>query len=258
MKVSALQKNRKGGFTLIELMVVIAILAALGAIGGTAVLSHLKDGDKQMAKSNLKSVHTILQQFKIDHGNYPCDDTADEITEKNDGNLNFGPITGNTANDYLRQVFYDSNKNQSEKPFFAKLGSDKLTMNKEGDNKVAKGRALEAKENAMAYVMRKNPDEPERKLPVVNQTAPLAFCGVYPSATAYTGNAIDFDLVSFGGEAYILGAGGDVTTITPTVKPGNENVGVFAGKDADDSLFPQIPSTGEDTSPNYLILSPAF
>ena len=117
MKVSALKKTK--GFTLIELMVVIAILAALAAIGYGPIIDHMNDGDRQMASSNLKSLHTVLQGFKTDHGSFPCDATAERLQEEKP-DLNFGSLTGDNSNAYFRQVYYSAS-NVSEKPFFAKI-----------------------------------------------------------------------------------------------------------------------------------------
>ena len=101
MKVTAL--NKKKGFTLIELMVVIGILAALASIGYGPILDHMNDGDRQKANSNLKSLHTVLQGFKSDNGSYPCDSTAERLQEEKP-ELNFGALTGDNSNAYFRQV----------------------------------------------------------------------------------------------------------------------------------------------------------
>ncbi len=256
MKVSALRKNRKGGFTLIELMVVIAILASLAAIGSGPILEHLNDGDRQQASSNLKSVFTILQQFRTDHNNFPCDTTAEEIME-NTPELGFGPVTGSTSNDYLRQVFYDSQKNKSEKPFYAKLNVAGRSV-QEGDEKRAKGQALQHKENAMGYVMRKNPDDPNMKLGVINTTSPLAICGVYPSATPYSGNELAFDMSSFRGHAFLLSVDGSVRDLEDNLKKdeANEEKGRYVDKKGNPgTIFPE-DDNGNDTSDRYIVLSP--
>ncbi|MBQ3241194.1 MAG: prepilin-type N-terminal cleavage/methylation domain-containing protein [Akkermansia sp.] len=256
MKVSALQKNRKSGFTLIELMVVIAILVSLAAIGSGPVLDHLNDGERQKASSNLKSVFTILQQFKSDHNNFPCDTTAEEIMERYP-ELNFGPVTGSTSNDYLRQVFYDSQKNKSEKPFFAKLNVAGKTVH-EGDEKRAKGQALQRGENGMAYIVRKNPDDPNMKLGVIETTSPLAICGVYPSATPYAGNELAFDMSSFRGHAFLLSVDGSVKDLEMNLAKdeSNSEKGFYVDKQGKrSSIFPE-DDNGNDPSANFIILTP--
>ena len=257
MKVSALQKNRKGGFTLIELMVVIAILAALASIGYGPIIDHMNDGDRQKASSNLKSMYTILQQFRTDHNNYPCDTTAEEIMESNP-ELGFGPVTGSTSNDYLRQVFYDSQKNKSEKPFFAKLNVASKGIAQEGDEKRAKGQALQRGENAMGYILRKNPDDPNMKLAVIDTTSPLAICGVYPSATPYAGNELAFDMSSFRGHAFLLSVDGSVKDLENNLQkdPNNSEKGIYVDKQSKpSSIFPE-DDNGNDTAPNYIVLTP--
>lgn len=256
MKVSALQKNRKSGFTLIELMVVIAILGALAAIGYGPILDHMNDGERQKASSNLKSVFTILQQFKTDHNNFPCDTTAEEIMERHP-ELGFGPVTGSTSNDYLRQVFYDSQKNKTEKPFYAQLNVAGKTIH-EGDEKRAKGQALQRGENAMGYILRKNPDDPNMKLGVIETTSPLAICGVYPSATPYAGNELAFDMASFRGHAFLLSVDGSVKDLEKNLKKveGHSEKGSYVDKQGNPStIFPE-DDYGNDTAASYIILTP--
>ena len=253
MKVSALQKNRKSGFTLIELMVVIAILGTLAAIGYGPIIEHMNDGDRQQASSNLKSVYTILQQFKTDHGSFPCDPTGEMLREEKP-DATFGEVMGSTSNDYYRQVFYDSQKNKSEKPFFAKINVAGKMIQKEGDDKRANGKTLERGENAMAYVMRKNPDDPNQKLSVIETTSPLAICGLYPSATPYAGNQVAFDMSSFRGHVFMLSVDGSVKDLEKSLEKAQGNAEKGQLK-ADSSIFPESDE-GVDTSAEFLVLSP--
>ena len=252
MKVSALKKKK--GFTLIELMVVIAILAALASIGYGPILDHLNDGDRQKANSNLKSLHTMLQGFKTDNGSYPCDSTAERLQEEKP-DLNFGALTGDTSNAYFRQVYYAS-ENVSEKPFFAKVECNGLSVQKEGDEKLANGAALSRGENAMAYVMRKNNDDPTMKDGVTKSNAPLAICGIYPSVTPYSGDTVAFDGESFRGHAFLLTCDGAVKDLERDLTEDETSDGgkyiLASGK----SIFPETKK-GRSTADGYVVLSPA-
>lgn len=250
MKVSAL--NKKKGFTLIELMVVIAILAALASIGYGPIIDHMNDGDRQKASSNLKSLHTVLQQFKTDNGSYPSDSTAERLQEEKP-DLNFGNLTGDTSNSYFRQIYYTPS-NVSEKPFFAKVSCNGLNVMQEGDEKLANGAALSRGENAMAYVMRKNSEDPAIKDGVSKSNAPLAICGIYPSTTPYSGDQLAFDGTSFRGHAFVLSCDGSVKDLERDLEEdenGEDKYTLAKGK----SLFPETKK-GRSTADGYLVLSP--
>lgn len=251
MKVSALKKNRKG-FTLIELMVVIAILAALASIGYGPILDHMNDGDRQKASSNLKSLHTLLQQFKTDNGSYPCDSTGDQLMEEKP-DFNFGELKGDTSNAYFRQVYYTTS-NTSEKPFFAKINCAGKVVAQEGDEKLANGAALTRGENAMAYVMRKDAQDETMKAGVNKTNAPLAICGIYPSSTPYQGDSVAFDMSSFRGHAFLLACDGSVKDLDGDLEEdeNDEEKGIMpAGK----SIFPET-KRGKSTAGQYIVLSP--
>ncbi len=247
MKVSALKKKK--GFTLIELMVVIAILATLAAIGSGPILDHLNDGDRQMASSNLKSLHTMLQQFKTDNGSFPCDATAETLQE-NKPDYNFGELKGNTSNAYYRQLFYDS-RNVSEKPFFAKINCNGKMVSANGDDKIANGAALGRGENGMGYVLM-NGDE--GMIGVDKSNAPLAICGVYPTATPYNGTKVDFDMKSFRGHVFVLTVDGSVNDIQGSLSEDDEDEEkghLSEGKE----IFPETRK-GKATADKYSVLAP--
>ena len=66
--------NSKSGFTLIEIMVVVIIIAALAGM----VLPHLMDKPDQakadIARADIRSINTALKLFKLDTGKYPAGD----------------------------------------------------------------------------------------------------------------------------------------------------------------------------------------
>lgn len=65
------QLNNRGGFTLIEIMVVIVILAMLAAIVGPKLMGRTDDAKLTDAKVQIKNVETALKFYKLDNGVYP-------------------------------------------------------------------------------------------------------------------------------------------------------------------------------------------
>lgn len=252
MKIRNTKKSRKGGFTLIELMVVIAILAALASIGYAPILDHMNDGDRQKANSNLKSIYTLMQQFRMDNGSYPCDSTAERLQEDNT-DRDFGELKGDHSNAYFRQLFY-KNGVESEKPFFAKVSTNGLNVTKEGDERIANGQALRPGENAMSYVMRRDPQDDTVKAPVTKSNAPLAMCSVYPSKTPYSGDKVVFDVTSFRGHLFVLSCDGSVSDREDDIQESEENEDMGVLK-PEKSLFPET-KRGRSTAQEYLVLTP--
>ena len=66
------QKQRRGGFTLIELMIVIAIIAILAAILVPNFIRARAQGQLTACKSNLKNIGTAMEMYSTDWGGkYP-------------------------------------------------------------------------------------------------------------------------------------------------------------------------------------------
>lgn len=65
----------ESGFTLLELLVVLAILGLLAAIVGPQVIRYLGSSKTQTAQVQVKNVAASLQLFRLDAGRYP---TAEE------------------------------------------------------------------------------------------------------------------------------------------------------------------------------------
>lgn len=65
---------KKSGFTLIELIIVMAILAVLASIGVSAFTTTQKKSRDSGRKANLKAIATALEYYYNDKGKYPPDD----------------------------------------------------------------------------------------------------------------------------------------------------------------------------------------
>jgi len=71
-----LRRSDKRGFTLIELMVVIAILALLGGMVMPRVIGRLRQAKPQKAKIDIKQIGLALDMYAADNGQYPTTEQA--------------------------------------------------------------------------------------------------------------------------------------------------------------------------------------
>lgn len=62
------------GFTLIEMMVVLAIIGTLALLVGPSVLKHVSDANTTTAKSQLEIFAVALDAYRLDVGRYPTTD----------------------------------------------------------------------------------------------------------------------------------------------------------------------------------------
>jgi general secretion pathway protein G len=68
-------KSGEAGFTLVELLVVLAILVLLATYVGPRVIGYLGSSRTQSAKVQIESLASALELFRLDTGRYP---TAEE------------------------------------------------------------------------------------------------------------------------------------------------------------------------------------
>src|SRR5215469_11959571 len=74
MRNAKIHSNRNRGFTLVELMLVMLILAILAAVVVPRIAGHSEDAKKAAAKTDIANIDTSLDQFEVDCGRYPSGD----------------------------------------------------------------------------------------------------------------------------------------------------------------------------------------
>jgi prepilin-type N-terminal cleavage/methylation domain-containing protein len=136
------------GFTLVELLVVIVIIAALAGLTAPQVIKMKKKGDLAEATSNARQLGLGLTQFDADVGGYPDDDSV-EAVEALTGESSSVKLNGTNSNDYFRQLVV-SGVVDSEQPFFART-----TYIKSKPDDLMKGNELlKAGEVGFGYIMK--------------------------------------------------------------------------------------------------------
>ena len=95
--------NNRGGFTLIEIMVVIVILAMLAAIVGPKLMGRTDDAKVTDAQVQIKNIETALKLYKLDNGSYPS-------TEQGLGALVAKPTVGVIPKSYKEGGYLESKK----------------------------------------------------------------------------------------------------------------------------------------------------
>jgi len=63
--------GRRGGFTLIEIMVVVAVIAVLGALVAPNVFRHLGAAKDTTARAQMEMIGAALDAYRLDNGRYP-------------------------------------------------------------------------------------------------------------------------------------------------------------------------------------------
>ena len=103
------------GFTLVELLVVIVIIAALAGLTAPMVIRQRKKADQTEAVNNARQIGIALFEFETEYGSFPDDATASQVEKATETTK----VAGLTANDRFRQLIR-SGIAQSEAMFYAK------------------------------------------------------------------------------------------------------------------------------------------
>ncbi len=108
------------GFTLVELLVVIVIIAALAGLTAPMVIRQRKKADQTEATSNARQIGLALFEFETAYGSFMDSTTATSVTP----NTNQLTLGNSSSNDYFRQLIA-ADISQSEAMFYAKAAYTK-------------------------------------------------------------------------------------------------------------------------------------
>src|SRR5690349_12491526 len=87
-----LSSRRAGGFTLLELMVVVVIIGVLAALIAPAVLERAEQAKVTAARTDVSNLMNALKLYRLDNGRYPTSEQGlDSLVNKPTN----GPIPGN-------------------------------------------------------------------------------------------------------------------------------------------------------------------
>lgn len=192
-------KTRRG-FTLVELLVVIVIIAALAGLTAPMVIRQRKKADQTEAVNNARQIGLALFEFETEYGSFPDDLTAETVKANTETAL----VGGKKANDRFRQLMR-AGIAQSETMFYSKTTYTKKPDGVFNDDltALAKGEVGFGLMENTGGVGLSNAGNPSR--PVV----------MTPFATGLTGEQFDFDI--YDGKAVILKLDNSVTSV-PIIK----------------------------------------
>jgi general secretion pathway protein G len=72
--VNRIRRNASGGFTLIEIMVVVVIIGLLAAIVMPNVVGRIDDASISRARQDIRSISAALDLYRLDNFAYPTTD----------------------------------------------------------------------------------------------------------------------------------------------------------------------------------------
>lgn len=180
-----LQTHR--GFTLVELLVVIVIIASLAGLTAPMVIRQRKKADQTQAISNARQIGLALMEFDNDYGSFPGAlalaqlDTTSTITG----------TAGSDSNGYFRMLM-QAGLTQSEEMFYAKA---QRTIKPDG-NITSNAVALAAGEVGFGYITVGS----EGLSSAGNPARPLVISPLTPSATTLDPVPFDKNLVALRGD----------------------------------------------------------
>lgn len=91
------RSRREGGFTLIEIMVVVVIIGLLVGILAPNVMERLSRAETQAAEADIDTITTALDFFRMDHSRYPTQDEGLEILRGS------GEVNGRQVAEHLQR-----------------------------------------------------------------------------------------------------------------------------------------------------------
>jgi len=95
-----INRRRRSGFTLLELVVVIIVLGLLAMIVAPQVISRVSDARTTTAKTQIELLSVALDGYRLDNGSYPTTDQGLAALREKPSRA---PVPSNWRGPYLRK-----------------------------------------------------------------------------------------------------------------------------------------------------------
>jgi prepilin-type N-terminal cleavage/methylation domain-containing protein len=203
--------HKRRGFTLVELLVVIVIIASLAGLTAPMVIRQRKKADQTEATSNARQIGLALFEFENDFGSFPGTSSLDTLTEVGGAyaSSTVQGEAGTDSNGYFKQLIH-AGLTQSEAMFYAKTP---LSKKPDGDISTNDA-ALEDGEVGFGYITNgagvgmSTSGNPSRAV----VAAPLVEDGSEFDAEPYDKNAVILRIDNSASSVKIVPASADATT----------------------------------------------
>jgi general secretion pathway protein G len=80
-------RHKQTGFTLLELLVVLGIIAMLAGLVGPQVMKHMGESKVKAAKVQIEDLAQTLDMYKLDVGSYPTSEQGLNALIENPGDI---------------------------------------------------------------------------------------------------------------------------------------------------------------------------
>ncbi len=141
MRVERRRRPRRAGFTLIEVLLVVAILGVIAAAVVPALLGRQQAAYEQQTRTNIKNLQSVLMMYALDHdGTFPNGgrDALTQLTSAQDyhGKKIAAYLDSVPKDAWGEQLYYEfpSSKGKGDKPAVWSSGPNRQNEDGSGDD----------------------------------------------------------------------------------------------------------------------------
>ena len=113
---SVISRKRRGGFSLIEFTVVLALIGLLAGLVTLGVRPLMVRGKKNAARQEIATIKSAVEQFYSQYGRFPTNDEGIEILRKKDKNTGGTLLSKDPIDPWNRPYLYNS-PGRGEEPY---------------------------------------------------------------------------------------------------------------------------------------------